>query len=61
MVKDILQELGVLRPGNIFVTDNGANVKAVFADHIWISCLGHNLNLAVSHGFKWTLIRSYLM
>ena len=42
--KDVLQEFGVLKPGNIFLTDNGANVKAAFADYTWISCLGHNLN-----------------
>ena len=31
------------------MTDNGANMKAAFAYHQWLSCTGHNINLVVSH------------
>ena len=37
------------RPNNFYVTDNGANIKAAFHDHVWQGCRGHNINLAASH------------
>ncbi|XP_030047995.1 coiled-coil domain-containing protein 158 [Microcaecilia unicolor] len=51
-VKDILEEFGAYWQDNIYVTDNGANVKAAFKDQQWISCAGHNLNLVLVHGLK---------
>ncbi len=49
VVLTILQEFEASRPNNFYVTDNGANIKAALKDQIWLSCAGHNLNLAVSH------------
>jgi len=48
-VADILEEFGAGRQDNFYVTDNGANIKAAFNDQAWLSCCGHNINLAVSH------------
>ena len=44
----ILVEFGASRQFNICVTDNGANIKSAFAQHLWVSCTGHNINLVVS-------------
>ena len=49
VVRGILDEFGVDRSNNVYVTDNGANIKAAFSSNIWVLCAGHNLNLAVSH------------
>lgn len=49
VIESILDEFQANRVSNAFITDNGANIKAAFADQLWISCTGHNLNLAVSH------------
>lgn len=49
MVGNIIGEFDAARPNNFFVTDNGANIKAVFQDQTWLSCRGHNINLAVSN------------
>jgi len=49
IVLGILDEFEASRENNFYVTDNGANIKAAFSDHIWLSCAGHNLNLTVSH------------
>jgi hypothetical protein len=49
VIQAILVEFSADRPTNVFVTDNGANMKAAFAHHQWLSCAGHNINLAVSH------------
>jgi hypothetical protein len=49
VVRGILEEFEAARSNNVYVTDNGSNVKAAFSDQIWLSCAGHNLNLVVSH------------
>ena len=50
VVTEILDEFDAARDNNVYVTDNGSNVKAAFKDQAWLSCSGHNLNLAVSQG-----------
>ena len=35
-VKSILDEFGARRDDNVFVTDNAANMKAAFREHLWI-------------------------
>lgn len=45
----ILGEFGADRPSNVYVTDNGSNMKKAFAQDQWLPCTGHNINLAVSH------------
>jgi len=51
-VVDILLEFGLQKEGNIFVTDNAANMKAAFREMTWIGCAGHNLNLVLSHALQ---------
>jgi len=51
-VQEILEEFGVWRPGNTYVTDNAANMKLAIKDLSWLGCSGHNLNLALSHVLK---------
>lgn len=52
VIGGILQEFNASRPSNVFVTDNGANMKAAFKEETWVSCAGHNLNLAVTHALE---------
>ena len=53
-VRDILEEFGILKEGNVFmfVTDNAANMRAAFRQDMWICCAGHNLNLVLSHALQ---------
>jgi hypothetical protein len=51
-VQEILEEFSAWRPGNVYVTDNGSNVKAAFKNMSWLGCAGHNLNLVLSNGLK---------
>lgn len=51
-VDDILQEFGVLKDGNVFTTDNAANMKAVFREESWLPRAGHNLNLVLLHALQ---------
>jgi len=51
-VRDILEEFGIRKEGNVFVTDNAANMKAAFRQDMWIGCAGHNLNLVLSHALQ---------
>jgi len=51
-VVDVLLEFGLQKEGNIFVTDNAANMKAAFREMTWIGCAGHNLNLVLSHALQ---------
>ena len=48
-VADILLEFDLQKEGNVFVTDNAANMNAAFHEETWIGCAGHNLNLVLSH------------
>jgi hypothetical protein len=52
VVLQILEEFDASRSDNVYVTDNGANIKAAFADQVWVSCTGHNINLIVSHALQ---------
>jgi len=47
-----VDEFGAKRDDNVFVTDNAANMKAAFHEHLWIGCSCHNLNLVLSHGLQ---------
>ncbi len=49
IVQSLLEEFNASRPDNVYVTDNGANVKAAFREKMWLGCSGHNLNLVVTH------------
>lgn len=51
-MREILDEFGVRRPGNTYVTDNAANMKLAMKDLSWLGCSGHNLNLVLSHVLK---------
>jgi len=51
-VAEILSEFGLQKEGNVFVTDNAANMKAAFCQETWIGCAGHNLNLVMSHALQ---------
>jgi hypothetical protein len=51
-VGGILEEFGIKKEGNLFVTDNASNMKAAFREEIWVGCTGHNLNLVLSHGLQ---------
>jgi len=52
---EILVEFDALRrPGNIYVTNNAANMKAAMKDRSWLGCAGDNLNLVLAHGLKAT-------
>ena len=58
LVRSVMNEFAVYRPGIVFVTDNAANMKAAFRDELWIGCAGHNLNLVLSHGLQNSSIQS---
>jgi len=51
-VDEILEEFDALRPGNTYVTDNAANMKAAMKERSWLGCAGHNLNLVLAHSLK---------
>ena len=52
VIHGILEEFSAKRDKNYYVSDNGANVKAAFHNQQWLSCSGHNLNLAVTHALE---------
>jgi hypothetical protein len=52
IIDEILDEFHGKRPNNVYVTDNGGNIKAAFSDSLWISCTGHNLNLVMTHALE---------
>lgn len=51
-VRSVLDEYHAAKSGNVYVTDDAANMKAAFRDNIWIGCSCHNLNLVLSHGME---------
>lgn len=50
VVKDILHGNEAIKINNVFITDNGTNVKASFKDNIWIPSSIHSLNLVLTQG-----------
>ncbi|KAJ8416909.1 hypothetical protein AAFF_G00327870 [Aldrovandia affinis] len=56
--KGMLEEWKVSRESLCaMTTDNGSNMKRAFQDStnfssVWLSCFGHNLNLAISKALK---------
>ena len=61
----LIQEFSLLENGELdsritFVTDNGSNVKAAFAEPLTrLPCSGHNINLVLTHAFKLDNLADY--